>query len=148
MNKEYYLYRHYNDKGELLYVGLTVDPIKRTYSHSVATEWYPEVKTITIENVGTCRGRALILEMDAIEQEGSKYNVVGVRPRTKKPKERGPAGKTLQEYRRDNMMTYAQLAKFLNKQAATVWGWCNGKIPNDENIKYISRKVGRALRFE
>lgn len=69
----HYLYRHFNDAGELLYVGVTMSVFKRTSEHE-DREWFPTVRTITVEVFET-RDAVLAAEVDAIKAEGPIYNI-------------------------------------------------------------------------
>ncbi len=69
------LYRHYNDIGDLLYVGVSIYPVKRFSEHIANSEWAMDSKTMTIE---WCRDReaALTAEKIAIKKEKPKYNAM------------------------------------------------------------------------
>ena len=69
------LYRHFNAKGELLYVGVSLSAISRLISHK-RSAWAKEITRVEIENCGS-REEAEKRERLAIRTEKPKYNVSG-----------------------------------------------------------------------
>jgi predicted GIY-YIG superfamily endonuclease len=43
------LYRHFNAQGQLLYVGITCDPVRRTATHFVNSDWAADLARIEVE---------------------------------------------------------------------------------------------------
>lgn len=72
------LYRYYDARGVLLYVGITKDPIRRRRDHQSHSEWYPHAVEPLIEWFED-RKSALRAERDAIRDEAPVFNVVGAR---------------------------------------------------------------------
>jgi hypothetical protein len=70
------LYRHFDQDGTLLYVGIAIDPIKRLYSHSSVSHWYDQIETVKIKRYPS-RYTALAAEVEAIRTEKPLYNVAG-----------------------------------------------------------------------
>lgn len=70
----YYLYRHFNDKNDLLYVGISSCPFKRTKNHSKTAKWFSSVSTIKIEKFDT-KQEADNAETKAIFLENPKFNI-------------------------------------------------------------------------
>lgn len=69
-----HLYRHFDEDGVLLYVGVSYNAMMRTYQH-VDKEWFCAIKTITVEKFQT-RTEAIVAEKDAIKKEAPKYNFI------------------------------------------------------------------------
>lgn len=72
------LYRMYDERGRLLYVGITGDLGKRLGQHSFK-RWFPLVEKITLEWKET-RASALLSESRAIVAERPRYNKAGLTP--------------------------------------------------------------------
>ena len=70
-----HVYRQFNRKGKLLYVGSTSDVMRRTSEHSHHKDWFGEVDLITVEHYET-REQAYWAEEIAIKNERPLYNVV------------------------------------------------------------------------
>lgn len=69
------LYRHYNEAGELLYVGVSFDPLHRLKQHWGDQKcWVDDIANMTIERFPT-RHEALQAEKNAIKKELPKYNI-------------------------------------------------------------------------
>lgn len=68
----YSLYRHFDEKNNLLYVGATVCPLYRTAQHKTSP-WFDRVAKITIEKFET-PNLALIAEDIAISTENPEFN--------------------------------------------------------------------------
>ena len=75
MKKTNYLYRHFDKEGNLLYVGISVNPLNRLCNHKTQSRWYDQIKTVTIDDVGPNRALAEKKEIDAILSEEPKYNI-------------------------------------------------------------------------
>lgn len=73
------LYRHYAKTGELLYVGITVDPLQRWSAHSREKEWAEQVSRIELQWFEK-RWQALTAERDAIRDENPRWNATRVTP--------------------------------------------------------------------
>lgn len=78
--KQQALYRFYNSSGDLLYVGITLDPGKRWKQHRDDKPWWHEVTQVTVET-HVDRDAVMQAERAAIENEHPRYNVVFNRPR-------------------------------------------------------------------
>jgi hypothetical protein len=66
------LYRHYDDEGKLLYVGISLSTVSRLIDHK-ESPWFGRISHIKIERFPT-RKAALIAEQIAITMEGPEYN--------------------------------------------------------------------------
>lgn len=73
------LYRFYTDTGQLLYVGITMDPAKRFKSHRGKKDWWSDVAGITLEHYET-RSELENAERRAIQVEHPLHNVVRAKP--------------------------------------------------------------------
>lgn len=80
------LYRMYDERGRVLYIGITGDLGKRLGDHAVK-RWFPLVEQIKLEWLPT-RAAALLAERRAISAEHPRYNHAGLTPlkEVKKPR--------------------------------------------------------------
>ena len=69
------LYRHFDQKGDLLYIGISLSSIHRLASHLRHSEWALEIRTVVLERFAS-RREALIAEERAIKSENPKFNRV------------------------------------------------------------------------
>jgi Arm DNA-binding domain len=69
-----YLYRHYHPGGDLLYVGISLEPLRRQNSHVKRASWRDMICRILIEPFAT-REEALAAEELAIRSEFPKFNI-------------------------------------------------------------------------
>lgn len=69
------LYRFYDQHGQLLYIGITMDLGSRWYSHDRGKPWWIDVARATVEHFPT-RSEALDAEAAAIQRERPLWNVV------------------------------------------------------------------------
>ena len=70
------LYRHFDAKGQLLYVGISLSTVKRLGEHRCDSGWTKKITTITIERFKT-RRLALDAERAAVQREHPLHNVTG-----------------------------------------------------------------------
>jgi hypothetical protein len=68
-----FLYRLWGPKGELLYVGVSENPLKRWGVHAVDKPWWPQVRRLEAVAVGD-RTAAEVAEYVAIVRERPRYN--------------------------------------------------------------------------
>jgi predicted GIY-YIG superfamily endonuclease len=69
-----YLYRHYHPDGDLLYVGISVEPLSRLKKHMESSgDWTATIYRILIEPFET-RAEALAAEKLAIRTEFPRFN--------------------------------------------------------------------------
>jgi excinuclease UvrABC nuclease subunit len=68
------LYRLFNERSELLYVGISVRGEQRMYEHSQSKWWWLEVEHHVLTQCPT-RREALELEELAIKLEKPKFNI-------------------------------------------------------------------------
>lgn len=69
------LYRMYDETGQLMYVGISVDPGRRFVQHRSDKPWWDQVVNFTVQPMPT-RKAALAAEKDAIKSERPLFNVV------------------------------------------------------------------------
>lgn len=68
------LYRHFNNDGELLYVGISLSAIGRLRQHRDAAPWFDAISRVEIVNYPT-REEALRAEAEAIHRENPRHNI-------------------------------------------------------------------------
>lgn len=73
-NQPHALYRFFDSEGQLLYVGLTMNPGARWKVHSREKSWWTDVRTVTLEWFPD-REAVEVAERAAIATEGPLYNV-------------------------------------------------------------------------
>lgn len=73
MRKNACLYRHFDCKETLLYVGMSKNPFNRMVEHDVYSSWFSEVATVTISHYAT-REEARAAETAAILAENPIHN--------------------------------------------------------------------------
>ncbi len=83
------LYRHFDEEGELLYIGISLNSIHRLVQHRHSSAWFNEIRKVTIEQHES-REKALDAEHEAIIREEPKYNIRKRYPKLK-PKLKGLA---------------------------------------------------------
>lgn len=71
------VYRCYDDQGHLLYVGMSVDPVKRIASHRRYAVWLPRMARWTTEWFPD-RATARAEELRAMREESSAHNQEGL----------------------------------------------------------------------
>ena len=66
------LYRHFDENGALLYVGISLSAVQRLIQHE-KSDWFDEISNVTIESFAT-RELALLAEKEAIKKELPIHN--------------------------------------------------------------------------
>jgi excinuclease UvrABC nuclease subunit len=69
-----HLYRHFNSKNELLYVGISLSAVHRLEQHKRTAHWFEDLKRVEIERFSS-RIEAMDAEKRALETEQPKYNI-------------------------------------------------------------------------
>ncbi len=67
------LYRHFDAKGKLLYVGVSLNALQRLEHHRSTSHWFRDIRKITIE-YHEGRYASLVAEHNAIKNENPLYN--------------------------------------------------------------------------
>ena len=104
------LYRMFDDRGHLLYIGITGDLGKRLGNHSFK-RWFPLVERITLEWLPN-RAAALVAEKRAISTEHPRYNQAGIQA----PKKARPAAVKKPEPPPEDRDLIADLDRMLGSQ--------------------------------
>ena len=73
LNKTY-LYRHYDNNDNLIYVGISLSYAHRLSQHKDHSHWFDKIKTVKIETFNN-RKTALEAETNAIKNENPKCNI-------------------------------------------------------------------------
>jgi len=84
MAESHVLYRFYTATGQLLYVGITMNPAQRFKAHKGTKDWWGDVAGITIEHYETREDLAKA-EWRAIQVERPMHNVVHTKKKKPKP---------------------------------------------------------------
>ena len=69
-----HLYRHFDERGNLLYVGVSLSTIQRLAQHRYHSHWFNSISKVTIEQFPS-REEALNAERTAIQKEEPLHNV-------------------------------------------------------------------------
>ena len=69
-----HLYRHFDEQGNLLYVGVSLSTIQRLAQHKNHSHWFDSISKVTIEQFPS-REEALDAEKIAIQKENPLHNV-------------------------------------------------------------------------
>jgi len=73
-HRPHILYRFYNPAGDLLYIGITMDPPSRFRQHRDVKAWWAEITNVTFEHFPS-RAAVVAAERAAIEAEQPLFNV-------------------------------------------------------------------------
>lgn len=68
------LYRHFDNGGTLLYVGISLHAVKRLSEHDGSSSWYKDISHVTIEHFPD-RKAAETAEKKAIKNEKPRHNI-------------------------------------------------------------------------
>lgn len=70
----HYVYRLWDENGELLYVGISKTLVNRLTQHDESQPWASEVATVTAKRYPN-RDKARAAEIEAIQTENPRYNI-------------------------------------------------------------------------
>ena len=73
-NLTQHLYRHFDEWGNLLYVGVSLSTIQRLSQHKHQSHWFNSIQTITIQQFSS-REEVLEAERIAIQKEEPEHNL-------------------------------------------------------------------------
>lgn len=68
-----WVYKHFDEEGTVLYVGVSNDPMMRTRSHEKEADWFDDVRSIDVKSYPT-REDALEAEANEILSSRPLYN--------------------------------------------------------------------------
>ena len=74
MSGAHQLYRHYDQQGQLLYVGVSLNAMARLQQHASTAGWFSKIRSVTIEQFES-REKALSAERLAIVDEAPLFNI-------------------------------------------------------------------------
>ena len=69
-----YVYRAFDADDDLLYVGMSIETMRRLHSHQLTAAWWPDVATIRVGRFAS-REAALVAERAAIVAEAPRHNI-------------------------------------------------------------------------
>jgi hypothetical protein len=122
------LYRHFDAAGQLLYVGISNDALRRLLQHKDRAGWYEQIRRVNVEWLPD-RAAALSAEAGAIRQEAPLWNVR--RPATP-PMHRRVAGQ--HRHAEGVVHTCSGLVDgwYFGGIGAHMLGWFRAVFPRDE----------------
>ena len=68
------IYRHFDKDNNLLYIGRSINPLRRLYQHKKSSDWFSDVYTVTMERFD-CFDDMVNAEIKAIIEEKPLYNI-------------------------------------------------------------------------
>lgn len=136
------LYRHFDANGALLYIGVSLNALKRLSQHQNLSPWFASISNVTIETFET-KQEALLAERHAIERENPKFNIerLGARRLLESPALAKGEAMSPNQYRNaiDSMgLTQGDAAIFLGVSIRTSHGYANGD-PIPEAVSKLLR---------
>jgi len=138
MTRPVNLYRHFDSKGRLLYIGVSMSALTRLQAHRSHSRWFDNIARVEIESLPN-RKAALLAEKRAIVEESPKFNVMHSAPSL--PKDT-PNGEAISESIKLSGLSDKHIAETLGIPAPTVWRWRKGLTkPNIVNIMPLSRAL-------
>jgi predicted GIY-YIG superfamily endonuclease len=157
-NQAHVLYRFYSATGQLLYVGITMNPPKRFKNHRDGKEWWSAVSGITVETYNT-RDELEKAERRAIQVERPLHNIAhndaGQRKLSATPKPQPPPKRVHDQRNPLGLSDYniAQFAKLPQWQklsqalnhvalAANDAGLKGGQDTLVEAVMHLARGIG------
>lgn len=144
----HHLYRHWDVDGNLLYVGISVDAIKRLQQHYDTADWYDEVASITIQKFDD-RGDLERAEQLAIDQEAPIWNRTGKHKAKKaRPKMTSGAHEVMTLFRDNDFQDFnvKALRLLLGSSSYSFDDW-DATLLRMENLGYVSFRVNNGLKF-
>jgi predicted GIY-YIG superfamily endonuclease len=117
------LYRHFDADGALLYVGISLDALRRIQQHGSQSAWFPYVQRVEIAWFDS-RNEALKAERMAVESENPRHNIL-LRPRQSRTSP--DACYIIEESETmlfDGIYTGRKLCDFYVGDMVAYWNWC------------------------
>lgn len=132
------LYRHFDKKGRLLYVGVSLSVLHRSLWHRHKSNWYGRIATITVQWFKT-RKAAIKAEGRAIRAEKPAHNIMGYR--------HSNAPTALGDYLTARRLGVREFAPICGLDAATVSRIAAGKqLATYDTSEKIRRASGNQVR--
>lgn len=118
------VYRIYDARGELLYIGCSINVFVRSTAHATLKNWWRKVATIKVRHYKTDTA-ALSAEADAIFNESPKFNRLHAKTNLKQARQgngaKRPACENLKaDVQPTTHLTYQQAADFLKGRGVAV----------------------------
>lgn len=111
------LYRHFNEDGALLYVGISLSAVNRLSAHSRGAPWFSEIVRIEIEKFDT-REAAHDAEKKAIAREKPRHNVQHV-PKPEPVIEKKLEPKQPEAKHTDRLLTFREVHALIGSTCRT-----------------------------
>lgn len=112
------VYRHLDEAGLLLYVGITNDPDRRLAEHKARAEWRDQIHAVTVIWADS-RGAALDIEQHLITTERPVFNSAGAAYRE--------TGDALRDWMGNNGLTQSDVASRLGVTQGSFSKMLSGK---------------------
>jgi len=93
VNNGCYLYRHFDNDKNLLYVGISLSVATRLMQHRQNSGWFDRISLVTVEKFPS-REEALKAEVEAIKSENPRFNIQGKRKKISVELSRVCSGRT------------------------------------------------------
>jgi excinuclease UvrABC nuclease subunit len=148
-----FLYRHFDCNGTLLYVGISLNAINRTYAHIKTCEWTELIANISVHPYST-REDALEAEKIAIANEKPQFNIYHNGQRCVKEKKQKEKHVKIEKPEQVYSSLGAaikffgskyKIAKLLNIQASSVGRWKKNQIPMDRAYSLHVKSGGKFM---
>ncbi|MDF1606933.1 GIY-YIG nuclease family protein [Hoeflea sp. YIM 152468] len=81
----YAVYRHFDENDQLLYIGQSLNPLRRMEEHKYQSDWFDSIAKVTIEKFNE-HAAALVAEAAAIRAEKPMHNVQYARTKAERHK--------------------------------------------------------------
>jgi hypothetical protein len=78
----HYLYRHFDEKGLLLYIGISFNPVSRLERHRKLSAWFHNIARIEVQRFETLE-ESEKAERSAIKAEFPLFNIRHAKPRAR-----------------------------------------------------------------
>jgi hypothetical protein len=90
------LYRHFDEHGALLYIGISARTVRRLAGHKKASAWFSSIAYVEVERFST-RAAARQAEIEAITRERPRHNLAHSSPHPE-PNARVSRARTMKDY--------------------------------------------------
>lgn len=143
------LYRCFSAANDLLYVGISLHVIYRMTQHRDGSDWYQEMRTLTVEHFET-REEAIAAEREAIRNERPKFNVTHSRPNAVavplcSAMTKAQLTEALRQAIESSGMKRAALAELSGISESSIRAAEKGHIPLTHHADDLLRAMGRSL---